>query len=77
MSFLLNTFHGDADIYVSRKHKQPNKGDYEKSSVRSNDASDIVFFDDANNISTTYYIAVYSFQYSTFNLVVKVERTGS
>ena len=60
VSFQLNTFHGDADIYVSRKHKFPNKGDYEKSSVRSSGISDLVYFDDVN-VSSTYYIAIYSF----------------
>lgn len=75
VSFRLNTLHGDADIYVSRMHLFPNKIDYEKSSVKTNDAIDEVYFDD-KKLATTYYIGVYSFQYSTYNLLVKVEREG-
>jgi hypothetical protein len=75
VSFKLSTLHGDADIYVSRIHKYPNKIDYEKSSVKTSAMIDEVSFDD-KNLATTYYIGVYSFQYSTFNLVVKVDREG-
>lgn len=31
---------------------------------------------DGGEISTTYYIGVFSFQYSTYNLMVKVDREG-
>lgn len=46
VTFVLNTIHGDADIYVSRKNNFPSKLDYEKSSVKSNDIIDEVYFDD-------------------------------
>lgn len=36
VTFKLNTLHGDADIFISRKHPYPNKLDYEKSSVKTN-----------------------------------------
>jgi hypothetical protein len=76
VTFKLNSLHGDADIYVSRNHPYPNKMEYEKSSVRTNAIMDEVYFDDKTISGTTYYIAVYSFQYSTFNIVVKVDREG-
>ncbi len=76
MTFKLNTIHGDADIYVSRTHNPPNKIDYERSSVKTNVAIDEVYFDGVNLTGTTYFIGVYSFQYSTYNLVVKVDREG-
>lgn len=60
VSFRLNTLHGDADIFVSRKHRSPNKIDYEKSSVKTGAMIDEVQFDDGN-LATTYYIGVYSF----------------
>ena len=75
VSFKLNTLHGDADMYISRTHLYPNRMDYEQSSVKSGMQIDEVVFDD-KNLSTTYYIAIFSFQYSTYNLVVKVEREG-
>jgi len=64
VTFTLNSLHGDADIFVSRVNKYPNKMDYEKNSVRSGDNLDVVMFDDIygkNDLSGTYYIAVYSF----------------
>lgn len=73
VTFRLNSLHGDADIYVSRTNPKPDKLDYEKSSVKSNDILDFVFFD-KGNLSATYYIAVYSFQYSTYNIFVRVDR---
>jgi len=60
VSFILSTLHGDADIYVSRTHRYPNKIDYEKSSAKTNSLIDEVSFED-KNLSTTYYIGVYSF----------------
>ena len=69
--------HGDADIFVSRKHKYPNRMDYEKNSVKTADSFDMVYFEDANgktDLTGTYYIGVYSYQYSTFSLVATVKR---
>ncbi|CDW91451.1 UNKNOWN [Stylonychia lemnae] len=78
VTFKLNTIHGDADIYVSRINPQPDKLLYEKSSVKSNiDVESVTFGDGDGEISTTYYVAVFSFQYSTFNLLVKVDREGA
>ena len=73
VTFRLNSMHGDADLYVSRVHKFPNKLDNEKSSAKVNDIVDQVFFDRAP-LRSTYYIGVYSYQYSTFNLMVSVDR---
>ncbi|CDW74582.1 UNKNOWN [Stylonychia lemnae] len=75
VTFKLNTIHGDADIYASRIHKYPQKLLYEKSSVRTNDIMDEVYFDDLN-LSTTFYVAVFSIQYSTYTLSVSVDRKG-
>jgi hypothetical protein len=36
VTFKLNSLHGDADIYVSRTHKYPNRVDSEKNSARAN-----------------------------------------
>ena len=69
--------HGDADIFVSRKHKYPNRMDYEKNSVKTSDSFDMVFFDDTTGLTDltgTYYIGVYSYQYSTYSLVATVKR---
>jgi hypothetical protein len=64
VTFTLNSLHGDADLFVSRVNKYPNKMDYEKNSVRSGDNLDIVMFDDLfgkDDLAATYYIGVYSF----------------
>lgn len=45
----------------------------EKNSVKSTDIVDSVTFE-TNGTATTFYISVYSFMYSTFTLVTKVER---
>jgi hypothetical protein len=60
VTFKLNTFHGDADLYVSRIHPFPTKVEYEKSSVRSYIDEDEVAFD-SGNLTTTYYILVQSY----------------
>lgn len=78
MTIQLNTLHGDADLFVSKSNRHPNKADFDKSSVKSNENSDLVFFEDPNgkkSLSGTYYIAVYSLQYSTFTILVSVDRT--
>jgi hypothetical protein len=46
LTFQLNSLHGDADVYVSRKHKYPNRMDFEKNSVKASEAHDLVYFDD-------------------------------
>jgi hypothetical protein len=64
VTFTLNSLHGDADLFVSRKHKYPNRMDYEKNSVRTSDSYDIVYFDSKDSkeeLSGTFYIAVYSY----------------
>jgi hypothetical protein len=64
ISFQLNSLHGDADIFVSKKHKYPNRMDYEKNSVRTTDSFDLVYFDDSNgnsDLTGTYYLGVYSY----------------
>lgn len=74
VSFIMNTMHGDADLFISRKHKQPNKFDeFEKSSQRSYGVIDFVYFDEGDLV-TTYYIGVHGYQYSTFTLQAKVDR---
>jgi hypothetical protein len=69
VTFRLNSLHGDADIYISRLNKNPSKYESEKSSVKSYDAADFIFFDGAN-ISSTYFVSVGSAQYSTYNILV-------
>lgn len=79
VTFTLNSLHGDADLFVSRVHKFPNRMDFEKNSVKSGDSYDLVYFDDktgTGDLSGTYYIAAYSYQYSTFSLQVQVDRTA-
>lgn len=75
VTFKLNTLHGDADIFVSRKHAYPTKMDNEKSSVRTGQVIDMVYFDD-ENVTAVYQVGVYSFEYSTYTLGVTVEREG-
>eukprot|EP00347_Sterkiella_histriomuscorum_P008919 403343241 len=75
VTFKLNTLHGDADLYVSRIHPYPTKIEYEKSSVKTNIDQDEVSFD-SGNLSTTYFVLVQSFQYSSYTLLVKVQREG-
>ena len=53
--------------------------DYEKNSVKTSDSYDLVFFDNSNgknDLTGTYYIGVYSYQYSTYSLVANVERVN-
>jgi len=45
VSFMMNTLHGDADLYVSRQNKFPSKHDFEKSSVRVIGLRDDIFID--------------------------------
>lgn len=59
VTFKLSTLHGDADLYVSRRHKYPNKIENEKSSTKSLQVLDMVYFD-GPGLAGTYYIAVYS-----------------
>lgn len=72
----MNSLHGDADLYVSRKDKYPNRAsDFEKKSEKTDDSYDSVFFDDSDDLSGTFYIGVYSIQYSTYSLITTVDRT--
>ena len=51
--------------------------DYEKNSVKTSDSFDMIYFDDSNgktDLTGTYYIGVYSYQYSTYSLMATVER---
>jgi hypothetical protein len=51
--------------------------DYEKNSVKTSDSFDMIYFDDTNgktDLTGTYYIGVYSYQYSTYSLMATVER---
>lgn len=77
LTVTLNSLHGDADLFVSRLHKYPNRIEFERNSVRTVDSYDVVYFDDKTgdtDLSATYYIAVYSYQYSTYSIQVSVER---
>ena len=49
VQFKLTTLHGDADLFVSRKQKYPNRVDFEKSSVRSLDPLDQISFTKGND----------------------------
>jgi hypothetical protein len=72
--------HGDADLFVSKKHAYPNRMDYEKNSVKTSDSYDLIFYDNANgknDLTGTYYLGVYSYQYSTYSIVANVERVNS
>ena len=73
MTFKLNTYHGDADLFVSRKTNQPTKNENEKSSLKTSSILDWVNFDDESTCAT-YYIGVNSFGYSTYGLVALVDR---
>lgn len=73
VTFRMNTLHGDADLYVSRTHKKPNKHDYEKNSLKITGMLDQVNFDNGT-LATSYYIGVYGYQYSTYTLMVQVDR---
>lgn len=75
VTFVMNTMHGDADLFISRKEPFPskNKENYEKSSTRSYGVVDFVYFDEGK-LASTYYIGVHGYQYSTFTLQVRVDR---
>ena len=78
VTITLNSLHGDADLFVSRITQHPNQIDFEKNSVKSGDSYDMVFFDDKTgntDLSGTYYISVYSLQYSAYTIVVNVDRS--
>jgi hypothetical protein len=45
ITFIMNTYHGDADLFASITHKFPNKHDNEKSSQRVTGLLDFVYFD--------------------------------
>ena len=54
--------------------------DYEKKSVKTSDSYDLIFYDNANgknDLTGTYYLGVYSYQYSTYSIVANVERVNS
>ena len=66
-------------MFVSRTNKYPSRMSSEKNSVMTSDNYDIVTFDynfGKEDITGTYYISVYSFQYSTYSIVATVERDG-
>jgi hypothetical protein len=52
--------------------------DYEKNSVKTADSFDMVYFDDKNggnsDLTGTYYVGVYSYQYSTYSIAATVQR---
>jgi len=65
LSIVVTTISGDPDLYVSRTNPKPNATDYEWRSIRA--GSDTI--DIENATVTTYYIGVYGFTNTTFNLL--------
>eukprot|EP00347_Sterkiella_histriomuscorum_P020253 403338511 len=77
VSFEINPLHGDADIIVARNITFPTRDEYEKKSTRVGSLVDHVsFFIDENttSLSGTYYIAVWGYSYSTYQIIVNVDR---
>ena len=73
VTFKLTSLHGDADLYVSRSEKKPDKLSYDKSSIKQNNIIDEVTFSNESDYSD-FYIGVYSMMFSTYRLEVKVGR---
>jgi hypothetical protein len=83
ISFNVDSLHGDADLYLSRNNKFPTKVDYEKRSEKSlSYVPDEVLYSvssqgDGIKLDGTYYVGVFSSQYSSFTILVKVHRNSS
>ena len=83
ISFHLDSLHGDADLYVSRNDKFPTKVDYEKRSEKSfSYVPDAVTYSispqgDGNRLDGTYFVGVFSSQYSSFTILVKVHHNST
>jgi len=77
ITFEILPIHGDSDIYVSREDIFPNKTHYEKRSMKVGNAEDHVEFKATpeNSLVATYYIGVYGYSYSTYGLLVRVQRS--
>ena len=79
VSIEINPLHGDSDLIVSRTEMFPSKDKYDKKSSRVGSLVDHVAFSkgEANTtfLEGTYFIAVYGYTYSTYSIIVNVNRT--
>ena len=72
ITFKMTTLHGDADLYVSRNLQKPNRQQFEKFSILGR--KDIIYYDKsdptkASLLKATYYIGVFGYQQSTYQLI--------
>lgn len=76
MSFELSPIHGDSDIFVSRNSSFPNKTSFEKMSQRIGGQEEAVSFNNADvgELAQTYYVGIYGYSYSSYSLLVSVNR---
>lgn len=79
VSIEINPLHGDSDLIVSRTEMFPSKDKYDKKSSRVGSLVDHVEFSKGEGNTTflegTYFIAVYGYTYSTYSIIVNVNRT--
>lgn len=69
--------HGDSDILVSRNNSFPTKEDFEKKSSRTGGFVDHVTYsldENTTSLDGTYYIGVFGYSYSTYSVIVNVNR---
>ncbi len=76
VSFTINNYHGDADIFVSRYNEKPSREENEKSSMRGSGMVDTVTFDEEEVAEGNYYVSVYGYGYASYSVVVSVDRDG-
>jgi len=75
INFEMTGLHGDADIFISKSMQFPTQGNCERSSQKIGVLSDsIVYKKDEDHLEGTYYIAIYGYSFSTYNLIAKVDR---
>ena len=76
VTFIVESHHGDADLYVSRSEKYPDSKNYDKKSARSRRFADEVTFnrDENQSLIGVYYIAVQGFEYSSYSIRASITR---
>ena len=73
--FDMTTLHGDADIYISKTNKQPNSDDKEWSSQRVGGVADHISLNSSDTkLSGTFYVSIYGYAFSTYQLIARVKR---
>eukprot|EP00467_Chlorarachnion_reptans_P026381 CAMPEP_0114512822 /NCGR_PEP_ID=MMETSP0109-20121206/15203_1 /TAXON_ID=29199 /ORGANISM="Chlorarachnion reptans, Strain CCCM449" /LENGTH=2525 /DNA_ID=CAMNT_0001692577 /DNA_START=282 /DNA_END=7859 /DNA_ORIENTATION=- len=75
LTVTLTPLQGDPDLFVSRIHQYPNQTQPVSQTMRSRSiAGDSIYVENAP--MGRYYISVYGFRYSRFNILASLEQTG-